>query len=57
MAETNLSWNIAYFIEVLGEVLSFYDYYVLCNYSLSFLEHKKDDLFEKNISTVKVNIP
>jgi len=30
---------------------------VLCNYSLSFLEHKKDHLFEKNISTVKANIP
>jgi len=53
----NLSCNIAYFIEVLKEVLSFYDYYVLCNYPLSFLERKKDDLFEKNISTVKVNIP
>jgi len=55
--ETNLSWNIAYFIEVLRKVLSFYDYYMLCNYPVSFLEHKKDDLFEKNISTVKVNIP
>jgi len=30
-----------YFIEVLEEVLSFYDYYVLCNYPLSFLAHKK----------------
>jgi len=55
--ETNFSWNIAYFIKVLGEVLSFYDYHVLCNYPLNFLEHKKYDLFEKNISTVKVNIP
>jgi len=55
--ETNLSWNIAYLIEVLEEVLSFHDYYVLCNHPLSFLEHKKDDLFEKNISTVKMNIP
>jgi len=55
--KTNLSWNIAYFIEILEEVLSFCDYYVLCSYPLSFLEHKKDDLFEKNISTVKVNIP
>jgi len=45
--ETNLSWNIAYFIEILGEVLSFYDYYVLSNYPLSFLKKKKDDLFEK----------
>jgi len=55
--ETNLSQNIDYFIEVLGEVLLFYDYYVLCNYPLSFiLKHKKDDLCEKNISTVKVNI-
>jgi len=55
--KTNLSWNIAYFIEVLEEGLSFCDYYVLCNYPLSFLEHKKDDLFEKNISMEKVNIP
>jgi len=30
---------------------------VLCNYPLSFLEHKKDNLFEKNISTEQVNIP
>jgi len=33
----NLSWNIAYFIEV----LSSFDYYMLCNYPVSFLEHKK----------------
>jgi len=45
--KTNLSWNIAYFIEVLGEVLSLYDYYLHCNYPLSFLEPKKDDLVEK----------
>jgi len=48
--KTNLSWNIPSFIEV----LSFYDYYVLCNYPLSFLEHKKADWFEKNISTGKL---
>jgi len=41
LCKTNLSWNIANFIEVLEEVLSFYDYYVLCNYPVSFLEHKK----------------
>jgi len=55
--KTNLSWNIANFIEVLEEVLSSYDYYMLCNYPVSFLEHKKNDLFEKNISKEKVNIP
>jgi len=54
--KTNLSWNIANFIKILEEFLSFYDYYVLCNYSLSLLENKKDDLSEKNILTVKVNI-
>jgi len=51
--KTNLSWNIAYFIEV----LSFYDYYLHCNYPLSFLKHKKDDLLEKNSLMAKVNIP
>jgi len=55
--KTNLSWNIANFIEILEEVLSFYDYYEICNYPLSLLEQKKDDLFEKNISKEKVNIP
>jgi len=55
--KTNLSWNIANFIEVLEEILAFYDYYVLCNYLLSLLENKKDDLLEKNISMAKVNIP
>jgi len=39
--KTNLSWNIANFIEALEEVLSSYDYYMLCNYPVSFLEHKK----------------
>jgi len=39
--KTNFSWNIAISIEVLEEVLSFYDYFVLCNYPVSFLEHKK----------------
>jgi len=57
LLRNKLTWNIAYFIDVLGEVLSFYDYYELCNYPVSFLEHKKDDLFEKNISKEKVNIP
>jgi len=55
--KTNLSWNIANFIKVLEEFLSSYGYYMLCNYPLSFLEHKKDYLFEKNILKEKVNIP
>jgi len=45
--KTNLSGNIANFIEALEEVLSSYDYYVLCNYPVSFLGHKKGDLFRK----------
>jgi len=55
--KTNLSWNITNFIAILEEVLSFYDYYMLCNFPLSFLEHKKYDLVEKNMSTEKENIP
>jgi len=47
--KTNLSWNIANFIEVLEEVLLFYDYYVLCNYPVSFLEHKKRMIFSRKI--------
>jgi len=54
--KTNLLWNIANFIEILEEALSFYDYDELCNYPLSLLEQKKDVLFEKNISKEKVNI-
>jgi len=47
--KTNLSWNIANFIEILEEFVSFYP--------LSLLENKKDDLSKKNISMEKVNIP
>jgi len=43
--------------DFIEEFLSFYDYYVLCNYPLSLLENKKDDLSKKNISMEKVNIP
>jgi len=35
--------NIGNFIEVLEEVLSSYDYYMLCNYPVSFLEHIRKD--------------
>jgi len=47
----------ANFIEVLDEFSLFYDYYVLFNYLVNFWKHKKYDLFKKNISMEKGNIP